>query len=757
LTHFQSAGVAAHREVESGRRSGLKAGFLLLILNTGFYWKIVLTSQYSLLLSNEAANQAYAWFNFWVSSVSQGIWPLWDPYTFSGHTFAGEMQTGAFYPPYLPFLAAPLRDGLFSPQAYHVFFVISHAVCAWFVYLLARELGLKFFAGIVSGLCFSLGGIMARFYAWPHMLQSGIWLPLMLLLLIRALKSRGFKTLAYAALSGLSMAMAILAGGLHLVMMDGIVVVSAVVYFTAYYIATMRPESGRRKWMDAALLIAIVCGVGVAGGAAQLLPSAEYSRQAWRWVASGALPATQKIPYAWMSGAIWPRGFFGLFIAPAGNSNDFLNPYMGVLPLLLAAIGIWRRWSSLWVPYLTGLVVAACLYSFGSVSLLHGFLYTLTPLLWMAREADRFMYLANFGLAILAAYGVEALLGPLPASAWAPLSTALKWIAAFAAVALFWPYAVGRTVDPMISLALLIVLMTYGLFRLIIRGRESNARQGWAQILVVALILFDLSAFDSGAANKITEAAAGHDELARLISLRGVANFLRSQPGPFRVQIAAENAPNIGDTFRIPEIWGANVTIQRDYNRLRGRADLFGARYTIRPATVLNPAPVYEDAAWKVYENPGVYPRAWLVHETRVEPDANKILAAMEASSVDARQIALLQTPLRRSLVEPSGAAFEHATLRQSRQDVVDVKVHADVPALLVLSDLFYPGWRATVNGRPADILKVDGGLRGILVSGGDSAVSMHYKPWSFRIGLALSVASFLCAGFLGFRPGGIN
>ena len=88
---------------------------------------------------------------------------------------------------------------------------------------------------------------------------------------------------------------------------------------------------------------------------------------------------------------------------------------------------------------------------------------------------------------------------------------------------------------------------------------------------------------------------------------------------------------------------------------------------------------------------------------------------------------------------------------------MVDVKVHADVPALLVLSDLFYPGWRATVNGRPADILKVDGGLRGILVSGGDSAVSMHYKPWSFRIGLALSVASFLCAGFLGFRPGGIN
>src|SRR5579884_4085921 len=102
-------------------RTDLKVALLFLLVTVLFYWKFILVRQYSLLLDYEPANQAYAWFNFWTSTVKQGIWPIWDPYTFSGHAFAGEMQTGAFYPPYLLLALAPFHDGLFSPQLYHIF------------------------------------------------------------------------------------------------------------------------------------------------------------------------------------------------------------------------------------------------------------------------------------------------------------------------------------------------------------------------------------------------------------------------------------------------------------------------------------------------------------------------------------------------------------------------------------------------------------------------------------------------------------
>ncbi len=746
------------RVTDSGRGTSLKVALLFLAATIIFYWRLILVHQYSLLSGFEGANQAYAWFNFWVSTIRQGVWPLWDPFTFSGHAFAGEMQAGAFYPLYLIFLI-PSRDGLFSPQLYHVFFVLTHALCAWFVYLLAREFRLSTLAGIVAGICFSLGGVLARFAEWPDLLQSGIWLPLILLLLVRALKAiRMESAVAWSALCGLGLAMAVLAGGLHMVIMEGIVIVSAAIFHT---LTTKSPAA----WTRTTLVVAVSCGFALTGGAVQLLPSAEYSGLALRWIGATALPATQKIPYNYIGDALWPHGFLGLFLGSfaGAGSGEYVDPYMGVLPVLLAIIGIWKRWDCLWVRYLTGLAVAACLYSLGPFSLLHGFLYAVTPWLWTAREADRFMYLTGFCLAILAGFGVDALLGNVHSFSWEPLSAAFKWVAVACVTALVYPFVFGgdgASRSPLISLSLLLILLTYALYRYIIGGHYGP----WTRFLVMALILFDLSAFDWSAINKITGGAnsrdkilegatQGRDEMARLLSLRGAADFLRSRPGPFRVELPADLPPNIGDMFRIEETMGSGATIQTDYNQLRTHTDLMNTRYTIRPVSAKDaetvPA-VYQDSAWKVYERPNAFPRAWVVHATAVEPEREKLLARLDASN--ARRIALIETPLDISLDAASGPGNEQATLRVAPQGREEVDVHANGRALLVLSELFYPGWKATVNGRQARIWKVDGGLRGIVVPDGYSRVSLHYLPMSFFAGFTLTSIAFLGGGILGFR-----
>jgi hypothetical protein len=749
---------AAEPLVTSRWKTDLKFALLCLLVTVLFYWKIILVRQYSLLLDYEPANQAYAWFNFWASTIKQGIWPIWDPFTFSGHAFAGEMQTGAFYPPYLLFAVVPLHDGLFSPQLYHMFYVLTHAFCAWLMYLFARELGLSAFAGFIAGICFSLGGAVARLSGWPHLLQSGIWLPVIVLLLIRALKAIEIRrAAAYAALSGLTIAMAILAGGLHFVIMQALVAVGIVVFYTANTLPAISQARTWPAWRRAAILITICGAFAFCGGAVQLLPSTEYSQHALRYLGYSVLPATQRIPYTLMRDSLYPYSFVGLLIpafAGSASSGEYINPYIGVFPLLLAIIGTWKQWACLWVRFLAGLAVIAYLYSLGALSLLHGLLYALTPFLWMAREANRFMYLADFALAILAGFGADQVFRVLPAASWEPLSRVLRYVAIAGIAVLAWFLVIGHgDPSPWIALSILLILLSYGMFLSITRGNQGR----WACFLIVALICFDLSAFDWSPVNKIEAESKGHDQMERLLSLRGAAKFLRSRPGPFRVQLLADSPPNIGDVFGIPETMGTGATIQADYDHFRRHADLLNTRYTIRPATASDPGAVYQDAAWKIYENATSYPRAWLVHETVVEPDPNKLVAKVNAPDLNFREVAVVDRPLDTAIdmsinaTNLKLAGNEQAEFRQVRPDKLDIVVHADHPGLLVLSELFYPGWHATVNGMPARIWKVDGALRGVVVPSGESRVSMYYSPASFMIGMAVSIAAFVCGALLAF------
>jgi uncharacterized membrane protein YfhO len=79
----------------------------------------------------------------------------------------------------------------------------------------------------------------------------------------------------------------------------------------------------------------------------------------------------------------------------------------------------------------------------------------------------------------------------------------------------------------------------------------------------------------------------------------------------------------------------------------------------------------------------------------------------------------------------------------------VDIEVQAAAPALLVLSDLFYPGWEATLDGRPAEILEANYVMRAVAIPKGAHEVRFLYRPASFRAGVAASAAGCLAVALL--------
>ena len=159
----------------------------------------------------------------------------------------------------------------------------------------------------------------------------------------------------------------------------------------------------------------------------------------------------------------------------------------------------------------------------------------------------------------------------------------------------------------------------------------------------------------------------------------------------------------------------------------------------------------------RVYENTNAYPRAWVVHDVHVVGGEDDAFAFLEAHARrrDGAFIVDAFDPRREAVVEHAGRAAD-ATLRvlQDGRDgctgetatarassatprrSVTLRVEAACAGLLVLPDTYFPGWRATVNGRDRTIYPTDGAFRGVTVPKGTSRVEFRYEPRAFPIGL---------------------
>jgi len=95
-------------------------------------------------------------------------------------------------------------------------------------------------------------------------------------------------------------------------------------------------------------------------------------------------------------------------------------------------------------------------------------------------------------------------------------------------------------------------------------------------------------------------------------------------------------------------------------------------------------------------------------------------------------------------LAEPPDGAAERARIVVDRPERVEVETHVDAAGLLVLTDTYYPGWRATVDGTPATIVRSDHAFRGVRVEPGDHHVVFTYAPRTVVLGGVCSAAAAL-------------
>jgi Bacterial membrane protein YfhO len=125
------------------------------------------------------------------------------------------------------------------------------------------------------------------------------------------------------------------------------------------------------------------------------------------------------------------------------------------------------------------------------------------------------------------------------------------------------------------------------------------------------------------------------------------------------------------------------------------------------------------------------------VNDVRQLP-RDAILFKLQSGAIDPRQTALIETTPPQSQAAANPAA-DQAQVLKLEPDAMTVETTSDAPGLLVLSEIYDPGWHAYVDGRRVDVLPTDYVLRGVPVPAGTLTVEVRYEPRSLRIGLAIT------------------
>jgi hypothetical protein len=162
---------------------------------------------------------------------------------------------------------------------------------------------------------------------------------------------------------------------------------------------------------------------------------------------------------------------------------------------------------------------------------------------------------------------------------------------------------------------------------------------------------------------------------------------------------------------------------------------------------------VYDRDEVLILRNKRVLPRAWLTGVARVvsPEEALTLIRGEGTTPFDPRETVLLEKDIPEIRALPGVAISPAATVRVTSFDANSVSITAKcgTPSILVMSEVNYPGWSATVDGRPAEIMTADYILRAIPLTAGEHLVEMRYTAPQARRGAVISVCTIALLGVM--------
>lgn len=685
-------------------------------------------------------DQIYPWRHFTVAQWLSHRLPVWNPNNFAGNPHIGNFQSAVFSPFNILFVFLSFID------AWSILVLFQPLLAGIGMYFFARCLSVSRVGATISAIVFMFSGFMVTWMAYGTLSMAIAFLPLLLFAIEKAFNRFRIK---YGLLISFCLAASFFSGhfqtSLYLLLFS-------IAYLLYKYFSTKKRNEGIK-------IILFFC-IGLAISLLQLLPSIElylYSVRSENYITSGG------IPIQYIVTSISPD-FFGNPV----TRNDWFGQYaewasfVGIVPLTLALVALFGRKNRSILFFFFSAVIILIL---AIQSPLLPFIGALKIPVLSTSTPSRIIVLFSFAIAVLAGYGFDGLLQHAEQK------------------------NIKKIIPVFLSFGAILLLIWLALFlRVLPADKTQIAQRNF--ILPTALFagLFFISFF------QIFERKIRHTHLTFYLIILLVAfdSFRFAQKWmPFDpkqlvypdVPVIAAMQKHIGYGRYFGNL-GAQVATYYNLPSIEGYDPLYSQRYgefiqtattgkftpamrsvamlernglytdrvldTLGVTLIFHPIAdteqswaypvwkdqqkytrIYTDGKFQLFRNNDAINRPTLYYKYEIISDKEKMLKRFYSQDFYYRDILLLEEkPELESANTISQSARKTAWIVSSSPSRITIQAETEAPALLFLSDNYYPGWQARVNGKMRKIYRADYTFRAVVVPKGKSTVEFYYQEY---------------------------
>lgn len=694
--------------------------------------------------------------------------PLWNPYLFSGYPHLANLQSAVLYP-------ITIISTLF-PQtvAWHILRISPYILAALFMYLFLKNLKLAGLAASFGALFFAFSPIML---AWNEEVIVGVhviaWLPLTLYAIDKFQATQSKK---YLVLIAISEALSLFAGHLQI---WAYATIFAICYFLIVRKKSLLSQNSFKIFFAFALAIGL-CAI-------QLFPSFEIYFNSNRLDSTGnknLITPVYTLTYL-------APDLFGNPATRNYHVNEFPGPYyeavffIGIVPLIFAlSLVVTKKRDRLTNFLIAALIVAI----FTSLNILPNVLLYLLPIPFFSSTfTSRILFIATLSLITLASISLDLYLKDRTQQIFRVfkiLFVSYFLLIGYLAIAHFIksgdlnPYDFTKPNTAFVALRNLVIPFSIFIVASILLT-AANLLPKHKRKIVVILIVITLVQNLIFAKKYFT-----FSEAKTIFPTNEVLSFIQKNQGLFRTWSVAEGRleNNFPLQYKIYSPEGYDPASLRTYSQLifssihpetepdklsrsavdlgqnenaerivsnpnlRKLIDLLAVKYVIAPKnaelTALNFKKVFQEQkenGMAVFENLQVLERAFLVTNYQTTIGNNAIKKLMSAD-FDFRNTITLESapPSVPTQIKPA----QKAQITTYEAQNVIIETNSENDSILFLSDNYYPGWKAKVDGTDSPVLKANYTFRGVVVPKGKHTVTFYFDNQAFKIGFMLSLAS---------------
>ncbi|MEX2028043.1 MAG: YfhO family protein [Candidatus Curtissbacteria bacterium] len=687
--------------------------------------------------------QTYPWRYTAVNNMKLGNLPLWNPYSFSGQPLAANIQSAPYQITNFLFFILPFKI------TWVIQIILPEVLLAAFTFLYLRfGLNLSLSASVFGGFVLPFTGFFVSWSTWGTVVTTAMWLPLILLSLERISKIAWFWSLVLI----LSFSQTIFSGHWQ---------TALYVFAASFLYAIFKIIKSKSKVQAGLILFAAAASILIAS--IQILPSLEFIEFSARGTDQTYTPQRKDwfLPPQNLIQLIAPD-FFGNPTTGnywgVWNYGEFVS-FVGLVPLFLAIFAITKKKKEAYF-FACLAVVSLGLALANPVSKIP---YLLNLPLLSSMQPSRIIFLLDFSIAILAAFGLDFLINEKKLKKIIfPICLLLLITLALMVVTLLaknlFPKIVGLDAASISARNMVVpTVMSVLLLSIVLVKKLTNKK------LYLIIIIFILSAADLF---RFSYKFTPFSKLSWIFPETQTLKFLQGQEKPFRIMTTDRRIlhPNSQAAYALESVDGYDPLYLSDYSKyistLQSQSpntkpssfnriitpqkydsklsDLLNVKYVVTLDNLENPnfVKVFEEGETKTYLNKKALPRAFFVNSVVNQSDEVTELTTLLDNSFD-----LTKTATSRNFSFPDQIINGNAQVVSYRDSSIDIKTTADKTAPLILTNIYYPGWRATVDGKEVEIKKADYIFQSILVPAGEHSINFSYRPQSFYNGLYLTLA----------------